>query len=800
MLKNHLKIAIRSLLKNKLYFFLNLFGLVLGLTSSMLLFHYVKQEKSYDKFHDNSDEIYRVLQSFRNGDSYTTTSLSPYKFAPLLHENHPGVESYVRIDATIGNRLVSYNDIKYQEQRINFVDSTFLDVFSFNLKLGDPRSALDEPNTVVITEEIAQKYFQNENPIGKVLDFKNPFDNSSFKSTVTGVLEIPSNSHFHRDFFISMKTGDQITPGKINSWGWTSQYSYVLLNENTRPEDLEQSMKKIIAEHAPDWFEDWAYFSLQSLNDTHLKSQDIKDEMQAQGDLSYVRIFSIVLLFIILIASINYMNLATARSVERAKEVGLRKVVGAKRSQLIWQFLAEALVLSLMAFGISLILLQFSSPVFEGVTGIAMDLDFVNQPTSLAYLLGLSLIIGLLSGIYPAFILSGFRPLRALKNAFSATKMDGHSLLMRKGLVIFQYAISIILIVSTLVIFNQWQYLRNKKLGVKADQIISLPIVSQKAVNEFSALKKEWMKLSGVSSVSACSKSFATVHSNFTTFYFEEKKLSYPSIGIKEDFFKSLGVNFLEGRDFEPGRQSDSISVIINRSAWEAMADKKALGKNINIGVSRENTTPYKIIGIVEDFHFEPLYKKLNPVAFFLIENNINEMSIRLQPQQQQATLAALETTWNQFGFEEAFTYEYLDESMQSLYEKEAVFFSIFSFFTGLAIFIACLGLFGLSSYTAQRRTKEIGIRKVIGATIYDVLYLLNKDLIVLMLIAFILAIPISWWAMQNWLANFAYSTSIHYWLFIIAGGVIGLISVITVSYQSLRVAKANPSEALKYE
>lgn len=799
MLKNYFTTAFRSLWKNKLYFFLNLFGLVLGLSSSMLLFQYIKKERSYDQFHENSGRIVRVLQSFRNGDTYTTTSLSPYKFAPLIKEDHPGVENFVRVDATAEERLVSYKEIKHQENRIHFVDSTFFEVFSFKLLKGDPQNVLVGPEKVVISREIAKKYFGEKDPLGEVLSFKNTFYNSTYNATVSGVFEMPDNSHFHSNFLISMRTGDRVTPGKINSWGWTSQYAYLLLNENTKPEDLESSAQNIIGQHAPDWFKDWAYFSFQPLNDVHLNSVDIKDEMQAQGDAAYLRIFSIVLLFIILIASINYMNLATARSMERAKEVGLRKVVGASRKQLIYQFMAEALVLSLMAFLISTIVLQFSSPLFQYLSGVDLQLNFANHSLSLLYLFGLAMVIGLLSGTYPAFVISGFRPLKALKNAFSNPKTDRQSLILRKGLVIFQFSVSIILIVSTLVIYNQWQFLRNKKLGVAADQVITLPVVSRNAVDNYTALKKEWMAQSGVKEVTACSKGFANVHSNFNTFFYQDKKLTYPTIGIKEGFFESMGVEIIKGRSFEVGRRTDTTAVILNRSGWEALEEEELIGQNLNFGVAN-NTTPFKVIGIVEDFHFEPLYKKMNPVAFFLTDRNINEIAIRLEAQNPQETLASLESVWNEFGFEEAFTYEFLDQNMQSLYQKEATFFNVFTLFTCLAILIACIGLFGLTSYAAQRRTKEIGIRKVIGATVYDVLLLLNKDLIILLTLALLVAVPVSWWAMSNWLSNFAYSTSIHYWLFLLAGGIIGMIAILTVSYQSIRVANANPTEALKYE
>lgn len=799
MLKNYLTIASRSLMKNKPYFFLNLFGLVLGLTSSMLLFFYVQEERNYDRFHKNSDHIYRVLQSFKNGDVYTTTALSPYKFAPLLADQHPGVKSYVRVDGSIGARLVEHGEISYQENRITFVDTTFFDVFSFKMLQGNPKTALIDPNTVVITQDIAEKYFGGEDPIGKVLKFKNTFNNTSFNATVTGITHIPVNSHFHRDFFISMKTGDMVTPGKINSWGWTSQYAYLLLEENTRPEDLQTAMKQVVADHAPDWFGEWAYFDLQALEKIHLHSPDIKDEMEAQGDANYVRIFSIVLIFILLIAGINYMNLATARSMERAKEVGLRKVVGAARPQLILQFLAEAMILSFFAFIITCFVLQFSTPLFQGLTGTEIEVDILHKPSMILSLLGITIAIGLFSGLYPAFVISGFRPLRALKGAFSNIKLDGQSLLLRKGLVIFQFAISIILIVSTLVIYNQWQFLRNKKLGVAADQIITVPILSQQAVDLYPTLKREWSQQAGVAEVAACSKSFTAVHNNFSNFTFREVEHTFPIIGIKEGYFESMNVPIIEGRTFEPGRKSDSTAVILNRSGWEALGEAVSMGSTLQFGGGSDQT-PYQLIGVVEDFHFEPLYKKLNPVAFFLTNSNISEIAIRLDDQNPANTIAALESSWDELGLEEAFTYQFLDEGMQSLYQKEATFFRVFSLFTGLAIFIACLGLFGLTSYTAQRRTREIGIRKVIGATVMDVVYLLNKDLIYLLLIAFLVAVPLAWWGMSEWLKNFAYSTQLSWGVFFLSGAIIVLIAVLTVSYQSMKVARSNPSLALKYE
>ena len=799
MLKNYFKTAIRHLFKNKIYLSLNVLGLAIGMASALLLFFYVQHELSYDKFHLKGDRIYRVLESFKNGDAYTTTALSPYKIAPLLAENHPGVESYVRIDGTVGRRLVKFGENEFSERSIIAVDSTFFEIFDFKLLQGDEKTALLHPNTVVIGDDIARKYFGEEDPLGKVLTFTDQFDGSSMEMKVTGVMKkMPENSHFHRDFLLSMKTADIITPNRMDSWGWTSQYSYVLLKKGQNVSKVEPLLADLKKEHAPEWFNEWAYFSMQPMLDIHLKSEE-KDEIEAQGDMTYVSIFSIIAFFLILIACINYMNLATARSAERGKEVGLRKVVGADKKQLVGQFLGESMIISVMALLLGLMLFQLALPFFEQVSGKALSVNFFNSPSLLTGALGLALFIGLISGSYPAFVVSRFQPIQALKDNFSSTNKNIQAVFLRKGLVAFQFVLSITLIVGTIVIYQQWQFMQNKKLGVNADQVLTMRVSSQQMLDEYEVFKKELLKVPGVNNVSASNYRPATVFASFNSFLHGGEKHTLPVVAVKYDFFKTYEIPMVDGRAFSQEFGSDTAAIILNEAGIAALGLENPVGTRLNYG-SLEEPDWYEVVGVAKDVHFESLRKAINPHVYVLTENWVSYLAANVNTNNLSSTLSGIQDTWGSFPFIGDFSYQFLNENVQRQYQAESQFFQVFSIFSALAIFIACLGLFGLASYTTQLRTKEIGIRKVLGATVLDVLFLLNKEFGKLILLAFIIAIPLSYFVMNKWLQGFAYSIKVGIGIFILTAVLVALVAVLTVSYQSLKAAVANPVDSLKYE
>ena len=801
MFKNYFKTALRHLLKNKIYAVLNVLGLAIGMTSALLLFFFVQDEISYDRFHKKGDRIYRILESFKNGDNYTTTALSPYKIAPLLVENHPGVESFVRIDNTLKRRglLVSHGEKEFTESGVIAVDSTFFEIFDFELLSGDPTTILQEPNTVIIGDDVAQKYFGEEDPLGKTLTFTDQFDESKNEIKVEGIMKkMPSNSHFQRDFLLSMKTADALNPNRINSWGWTSQYSYVLLTENQDVAEIESMLQEIKKEHAPQWFDEWAYFSMQPMLDIHLKSEE-KDEIEAQGDLAYVRIFSIIALFLVLIACINYMNLATARSAERGKEVGLRKVVGADRKQLVGQFLGESMIISVASMLLALMLFQFTLPLFEEISGKTIPVNFFTEPTLLVGALGLALVIGLISGSYPALVVSRFQPIQALKDNFASTAKNLQAIFLRKGLVTFQFVLSIILIVGTITIYQQWQFMQNKNLGANTDQVLTIPINSVKVVDEFPTLKEELLKVPGVNNVTASNYRPATVFASFNTFRYEGEKHTFPIVAVKHDFFDTYEIAIKEGRAFSTEFASDTAAVILNEAGAEELGLENPIGAQLNFG-NLEEPDWATVVGVAEDVHFESLRKTINPQVYFLTNRWLNHVGINLEMNNLSTSLADIKNTWSDFKIPGDFEYQFLNENVQLQYQKEAQFFQVFSIFSALAIFIACLGLFGLASYTTQLRTKEIGIRKVLGATLMDVLFLLNKEFGKLIILAFLVAAPLAYYAMNLWLQDFAYSIEIGVGIFIMTAFFVVLVAGLTISYQSLKAAVANPIHSLKHE
>jgi len=795
MLQNFFKIAWRNFWKQKVYSVINVFGLALGLTATIFIFRYVQDELSYDQFHEKGERMYRITESFKNGEEYTTTAMSPYKIAPLLAEYSPAVESFTRIDTYVERQILQVGDEKHEEMSITYVDSTFFQNFSFQLLQGDPKTVLTEPYTMVLSEEKAQQIFGAENPIGKTIAMTRGYSAEKYQVEVTGVMEtMPANSHFHYDFLLSMATADILIPNRIDSWGWTSQYSYIVLKKGHSIAEVEPLLAEIRDEHAPEWFQEWAYFGVQPMTDIHLKSQ-LKDEIEANGSMANVYIFSLVGLFILLIAGINYMNLATARAAGRAKEVGMRKVIGARRKHLIYQFLCESVLVSLLAFAVAIVAAELLLPFFNNLTGKSLDSALFDQPLQMAAGLGIVSLIGLLAGSYPAFFLSGFQPLKVLKGTLA--KAGTQTLLLRKGLVVFQFAISIALIVGILVINQQWQFLRSKNLGIETEQTLVIPIQSQRLLENYDNFKQELLTHSGVLHVTATNKTPLSVFTNYATLELNgtERAYTLPYVAIDDDFFATYEAEVIEGRAFTTFQQ-DSNRVILNEAAVELLELENPVGTELTFGSGFEPT----VIGVVKDFNFESLYSEIRPMYFFLSTGNLSFISMRIRPENVEATLAHLNSTWQQFDLDESLTYSFLDEDINSRYQAEALFLKIFTAFGILGILIACLGIFGLASYSATQRSKEVSIRKVLGAGAEQIAILLSKDFLKLVGLAFLVATPIAWFGLQAWLENYVYRIDLSIFTFALAGLMALLIALLSVSYQSIRTALMNPVHALKQE
>lgn len=798
MFKNHLKIALRNFQKHRLFSLVNVLGLAIGLTAGMFILLYVQDERSYDQFHEKGQRIYRLTETFKNGEEFTTTAMTPYKIAPLLADYSSAVEAFTRLDTDAGSgetQVLRYGEKKFETSSMTYVDSNFFEVFSFPLLKGNPKTVLLAPYTLVLSQTQADKIFPEEDPIGKVLKVQDAFDERSYDATVTGVMaDMPHNAHFHYDILVSKKTGDIMIPDRMEHWGWTSQYSYIVLKEGHEIAEVERAMAEVKKKNAPDWFNEWCSFGTQPLLDIHLRS-NIKDEIEANGNLSNVYIFSIVGLFILLIACINYMNLATARAANRAREVGMRKVIGAHYLQLVRQFLLESILVAFLALLIAKVLALSLLPAFNQLTAKTLDFRALINPQSTVLWTGIVLLLGILAGSFPAFFLSSFKPMVVLKGLFSKT--GNQTLLLRKGLVVLQFVISIALIVGMLVVFEQWSFLRNKRLGIETEQMLLLPIRSQKMLRNYTTFKKEALQNPNVIGVCASSKTPLSVFSSYGVFDVKSDNddFTVPGVGIDEDFIAVYGTQLVEGRNFRTFA-ADSNAILLNEAAVKFTGLKQALGQVLKF----DNTYQPTVVGVLKDFNFESLHNEIQPMYFYPSRGNLSTITVRIGPKKVQETIDQLKKTWEKMELAESFSFSFLDEDINRRYEAEVRFLQVFTVLSALAIFIACLGLFGLAAFSAEQRTKEIGIRKVLGASVAGITALLAKDFLKLILIAVVVASPLAWYFMRQWLQDFAYHIDIQWWMFAVAGVLAVGIAFLTIGFQSVKAALMNPVKSLRSE
>ncbi len=794
MLRNYFIIAWRQLVSNAFYSAIDIAGLALGLASCFLIFLYVADELSFDRFHEKRDRIYRIAETFNTGEGVLTTGLTPYKLALDLKGQFPEIEKVVRVDYDIASDIVQYGDKQIMQNGITAVDPDFFNVFSFQLLQGDPKTALVEPNTVVISDEKARLYFPDGDGMGKVLQFKNPYHRNVYTAKVTGIFKaMPSNSHMHKDFLLSMPTADRLMPDRRENLGWTSHFSYLLLAPGTDPRKLEKAINDYIFSHYPkDLTSFWSHFPLQSLNDIHLRS-NLKEELEPNGDIAYVRIFSIVALIILGLACINYTNLATARAATRAKEIGVRKVAGASKNQLVFQFVSESLLVCFFALFIAGGLVVVLLPLFNFLAGKQLRVDFQDW-TILLQFAGLALLVGLGAGAYPAFVLSAFRPVTVLKGSVAKTSL--RSLLMRKGLVVLQFSISIMLIIGTLTIYRQWHYLQNKKLGIDSGQTLIVPVQTKKQDLGFPVLKKELLRNPAILHVTAAEKNITSRFGNYASVEVAGKKVVMPNAEVDADFFKTLGVALSAGEDFGPAPDTGAVRhFIVNEAAAKMMGVENLVGREVDASGQRG-----KIIGVVKNFHLESLHSEISPVLFQTRPYGFNYFVIKFRSSDLRSVIAFIGQQYKKMDPEAPFQYTFLDDNIEALYQSEARFFAVFTTFSGLAIFIACIGIFGLAAFAAHQRTKEIGIRKVLGASIRSVVALLSRDFLMLVLLAVLIASPVAWYLMHEWLLDFAYRIDLEWWMFALAGLLAVIIALLTVSFQSIRAAMVNPVKSLRSE
>jgi putative ABC transport system permease protein len=792
MLWNYLKVTWRNIRRYKGYSFINIVGLAVGLTSCILILLWVQDELSYDRFHTSADDLYRIVAEWRKTEPATHYWPVCAPLAPALKEEFPEIIRATRFTRLRRGQLVKFGDKNFTEAQICLTDPDFFEMFTFPFIQGDVQTALSNPDSFVLTEEMAAKYFGTENPLGKTLNINNEYD-----FTVTGVIKnIPHNSHLQFDFLASFVRIEDFERAwaVLDNWTLSGFATYVQLDKNASRVELTDKIANYLQKHVQE-SKDIIY--LQSLKDVHLFSSHIQFGMEGQGDIRYVYIFSIVAFFILVIASINFMNLATARSSNRVKEVGLRKVVGAKRAQLIRQFFCESVVMAFCSLILAVVLVELFLPVFINLSGKQLSLDFTSHINILSAIVLLTLITGFLSGSYPALFLSSLRPVKILKGI---SKTEGQGYLFRRILVVSQFSLSILLIICTVVVSHQVGFMRNKKLGFDKEQVAYFPIRDE-LVQRYESLKSELLKNTGIKNV-AVSSNLPTSGVILTTdkVTWEGKNpeevvvLEVTSAGY--DFTETFNMEMVKGRSFSKEFSSDEEeAIVINETAEKIIGIEDPAGKQLVFGESAVT-----IIGVVKDYHFKSLHSEIEPLVLAIVPSLYRYVFVKLDAADIPNTLINIESTWKSFFPDTPFEFHFLDEAYEKLYRSEQQMGTLFNSFTILAVFISCLGLFGLASFMAEKRTKEIGIRKVLGASVIGIVALLNKQFAKWVLIANVIAWPVAYYAMSRWLQGFAYRINLGIWIFALAAAIALGIAVVTVSYQSIKAALANPADSLRYE
>ena len=801
MLRNYLIIVLRNLIRHKAFSLLNITCLAIGMAGFILITLFIKHELSYDRFHKDHSNIYRVAINAQIIDDFINVPIACAPMGPTMVKDFPEVLKAVRLDKLNETILISYEDSRFYEKNIIIADSTFFDIFSFKLLQGDPKTALKEKYNIVITKNTAKKYFGDNDPIGRMMKW-----NNKYNVKVTGVVEDPpSNSHFSFELICSFPTlEDFVDNERLNSWGSMSYYTYVKLTDGFDPNVLEAKLPEFMAHYFEEdldtmktmgiFFEPY----LQPLTSIHLHS-DLYGEISPTFDIGNIYIFSIIALFILLIACINYMNLSTARASKRIKEIGLRKTLGAFSGDLKIQFLGESILFCLIGLFFAFFLVEIFLGQFNQLIEKNLTLNYTQDWPFIIELIVFTLLVGILSGSYPAFYLSKFQPGEVLKMGVLSGSGKSH---FRTILVIFQFIISIALIISTLIIYNQFYFLKNINLGFNKEHVVVIQLNDDNLKEKYETIKSELLSIPSVKSVSA-SSDYPGMELDGWGFFLEGYDKNRPwimsVISVDHDFIDCMNMQLVKGRGFLKNNLTDTAGIIINETAAKKAGWEDPIGKSMNLG-SHEGGSKYQVIGVVKDFYFSSLQKRIDPIVLTIVPKRFQYLSIKIYPGDISRTIDLLEVKWAEIDASRPFDYFFLDKSFDNLYHDERNLMKIFLSFTILAIVIACLGLLGLTFFSAEQRIKEIGIRKVFGAGIMDVVYLLSKEFIKIIFIANCIAWPIAWIAMDRWLRQFEYATDINIWLFVFAGFISLLIGILTVCIIAAKAGRANPVEALKYE
>lgn len=779
MFKNYLKIAFRNIRKHKAYSFINITGLAFGMACCIFILFWVRDELSFNSFFENSDLIYRVNKKYQLGNETSYNPSTPFPLARTAKEKYPQISQATKYFRTTA--LFKYEDKVFKERKVCATDSCFFRVFSLQFIKGLPEQALREPNTIVITENSAEKYFGDDEPIGKTVTL-----NNRQEFVVTGLIRnFPANSDFQFDMFVPIKA--VVRSEFYDDWGGHFAHTFVLLQKGSDPIQVEENLSQLIQEKLP---EEKLWMKLQPLNKLHLFTLEGK-----RAGMNYIYFFSIIAVFILTIACINFINLSTARSEKRAKEVGLRKVVGADRSQIIRQFFGESILFTLLALLLAILLIEIFQHAFNDISGKNLDITSLNASLILS-LVAIALFTGIISGSYPALFLSSFQPVKVLKGSVSKRFQNR---LFRKILVIIQFSLSIMLLIGTGIIYQQLQFMQTKDLGFEKENILYLNLNRDLRTN-FEAFKNELVQRQDIVGIARTSELPTEIWSIIRGIKWEGKQTdetaAFGYASIDYDFIEMMNMTMALGRSFSIKFPSDSVNYIFNETAIKTMGMSDPVGKVFSLNEDDTGT----IVGVVKDFHFLPLTYAMEPLVLMINPNYYHQVLIKIGQGDVKVTIAQIEKVWKKISPAYPFEYNFLDETFSATYGEAIRAGKIFQYFVIIAILISCLGLLGLASFTAEQKTKEIGVRKVLGASVPGIVMLLTNEFVKWVAISNLFAWPIAYFAMKMWLQNFAYRINIGFSIFLLSAGVALIVAIVTVSYQSLKAALANPIESLRYE
>ena len=803
MFKSYLKQTWRSITKNKTYSFLNIIGLSAGLTCFVFIALWVSDEVSYDKFNTNYDRIVRLVSTAKTETGISESAVSGAPMAKALKDDYAEVENTVRL--RMREEIVTHKDQQVLQPGILLTDPSFFDVFSYDITSGDAATALSEPYSIILTESTAKKYFGDADPIGQTL-LLNMYDSTGYGASfkITGVMpDPPKNAHFTFNMLASFKTIEVADPDilTVDGWGDGSYYTYLLLKKGVDHKAFSKKITHFYGKYIGDLFNIWKLiysYKLQPLSDIHLRS-NLQYEIGPTGNITQVYIFSTIGVFILLLAAINYTNLATARAAGKAKEVGIKKVVGAGKKQLILQYLSESVLMAIIALLLSFLFSFLLQPFFSDVTG--KDLSLFSSPLLLIFLLGVTIFLGVLSGLYPAMILSAFKPAVVLKGSF---KSSDKGILLRRTLVVSQFVITIILISGIIIIYSQMSFIKHKDLGFNKDALIFLRVHGNTdVVKGYDAFKNELKSNTLVSGVTTSNSMIGgglssggseTIDNNGAPLQVNTSRLR-----VDADYFDVYGIKLLAGKGFSSNAPKDSTrQVILNKMAVKKFGWKNnetAIGKPFKMGGQKGI-----VVGVTNDFHYNSLQQAIEPLAIYALDGHFSRITLKVDIKKAGKAIALIESTWKKHFSSPLFDYDFLSQQIKEQYQAEERFSKIFLYFSILSLLIACLGLYGLISYTIFQKTKEIGIRKILGATANGIAAMLSGNFLKLVLVACFISIPVAWYIMNMWLQDFAYRINLSWWMFGAAGVLVLVIALITISFQAIKAAIANPVRSLRTE